>query len=109
MLGACEYMFPDDEDAYCDELVDRILATIIPAGREYMPHGRNYGSLYDDGKTPLFTYYREMINGALRDVRRGGVAYLYKEEHLKDFLKYEPNVCVAMRDGVFYITRGTEA
>lgn len=103
----CEYFSPTDEDNYCEQLVDRLRREIIPAGRSYLPKGNSDSKAYDDGLPSIYHYYRQMMNEALRDVRSGNVAFLYYESHLKDFLRYEPDVEVWLRDGVYYIRKHT--
>ncbi len=83
-----------------------MLRRITPAGEKYPRYAaKTYGGPGQDGKTPLYSYYRQMLADALHDVRDGGVAYLYSERTLRDFLRYERDVNVWRRDGVFYVKR----
>jgi len=101
----CDYFGNRESGVDCSELVANLKNGITPAGRKLLPRGKNKGWSSDDNTTPLYCYYRQMMNEALREVRAGRTAYLYCRDHLKDFLRYEPNVEVWCNDGIYYINK----
>ena len=52
-----------------------------------------YG-FYDDGITSLDTYYVQMINDTLEQIRLGHRTYLYSIWQIQDVLRYEPHIQV---------------
>lgn len=45
-----------------------------------------------------------MINDSLKLIRHGEVAYLYKEEQIKDILTFHPNISLTYADGAFCVS-----
>ena len=54
---------------------------------------KRYG-FYDDGITSLDTYYVQMINDTLEQIRLGNRAYVYSIWQIQDVLRYEPYIQV---------------
>ena len=48
----------------------------------------------DDGVTSLDTYYVQMINDTLEQIRIGKVAYVYNLWQVQDVMRYEPLIDV---------------
>ena len=100
-----------DADTYCSQLLRLLKIINIPTNQkylstiEYVPYICNsYLGLYNDKKTTLTRYYRDMINDSLKLIRHGEVAYLYKEEQIKDILTFHPNISLTYADGAFCVS-----
>lgn len=98
-------------DTYCAELLRLLKIINAPSKqkcmsvREYASHICNsYAKLYNDKKTTLSRYYKEMINDSLKLIRKGKVAYLYKEEHIEDVLRFEPEINVTYDGTAFCVS-----
>lgn len=100
-----------DADTYCAELLRLLRIINIPLTQKYMPKKdcaprvcNSYITLHNDKKTTLSRYYREMINDSLRLIRWGKVAYVYKEEHIKDILRFHPEINVTYDGTAFSVS-----
>lgn len=100
-----------DANTYCSELLRLLKIINTPTSQkclsltECTPHICNsYLKLYDDKQTTLSRYYKEMINDSLRLIRKGKTAYLYKEEQVRDVLRFEPNIQLRYESEAFCVS-----
>ena len=100
----CNYFSPVDEDDYAERLLKMLKKNISPSTTHYLGSGMRDIKTSDDGVTPTYSYHRRMINDCLRDIRAGRIVYAYTELAIKDILRFEPDINLSYKDGVFYIT-----
>lgn len=81
----CEYLAPTDDDAYAKIIMEQVYDEC--------------GSVYRDSADNNCD-----IDYFLRDIRDGRIAYVYKKEHIAEILRFEPDINVVHKDGIFYIT-----
>lgn len=62
------------------------------------------GVVYDDVVT-LDACYVRMINDTLKQIRQGKIAYLYSWEQIVDIMRFEKNISVDYKEGIFYIAK----
>ena len=86
-------------------IMDYLRENIKPSKEKNMPLGYGSGGLTDNsGITPLYRYYRDMVNDNLKIIRKGGTAYVYSIECLEDMFKYEPDMQITCYDDIYYVT-----
>lgn len=100
----CEYLAPTDDDAYTDQLMDELRSTVIPFPARRLGKGKSDKNATYDGIDTTYHFYRKIINECLDDIRRGRIAYVYKKEHVAEILRFEPDINVVHKDGIFYIS-----
>ena len=99
----CSYLKHENKDDYAERLLESLKKNITCSPTSKF---ESLGSAIDsyNGERSTYEYYRQMINGCLRDIRQGRTAYVFKEEHVKDILRFEPDINLSYKDGIFYIT-----
>ena len=100
----CEYLAPTDENSYAEKLLKRLKKNITHSPTRNLGDGFRDIKTSDDNITPTYSYHRRMINDCLKDIREGRIAYVYTELAVKDILRFEPDINLSYKDGVFYIT-----
>lgn len=103
----CEFLNPTEatsKSAAIIEKVEKLRRSVLPSMHKRIRNAKISSALSDDGITPLGEYYATMINDALRDIRRGQIAYLYSLQAIKDIFRFEPAAHVEWQDDVFYIS-----
>lgn len=101
----CEHLAPVDEDDYAERLLEQLKKFNTPSPTRYLGCGMRDIKTTDDRITPTYAYHRRMINDCLRDIRAGRITYAYTELAVKDILRFEPNISLSYKDGVFYIRK----
>lgn len=81
----CEYLAPVDDDAYTQAIMEQIYA------EDSFVYRNDADSNCD-------------IDYCLRDIRNGRIAYVHDKEHLAEILRFEPDINVVPKDGIFYIS-----
>lgn len=83
----------EEKKKWIDEEIIKLRKTVVPS-RERRLHdpntasGRRYGVVYQDTQ---YHWYVQLINDCLREIRRGRAAYVFKLDHVKEILRFEPD------------------
>lgn len=100
----CEYLAPADEDAYTEQLMAELRSKTIPFPARRLGKGVLDKNAVNDGIDTTYSFHRKIINECLDDIRRGRIAYVYKKEHVAEILRFEADINVVHKDGIFYIS-----
>jgi len=104
---SCTDFMPVDENTYISELMASLRYNNIPSVdsrlKRRVPKNRSV-DYYDDGVTTLDSYYVNMINDTLGEIRAGLTGYVFKAEQVAELLRFEPEIEVEMHDGIFYVS-----
>lgn len=100
----CEYLSKANQDTYAEELMSLLRRNKKQTNQKEYPslHGSTSPRNKNDFST--YEYYRQMINGCLKEIRAGRIAYVYKEEHVRDIFRFEPDIKLSYKDKVFYVS-----
>lgn len=90
---ACEQFYPENMTEFMEYALDCLRETVEPS-REYTlkRHVMRDRKSYDDGITPLDSYYVQLVNTALSEIRRGKTDYVYSFEQIRDIMRFESNI-----------------
>lgn len=97
---ACVDFYPANSRVFLDYVLtylkentprsqDKIMKRRFGQDLQYNRYG-----FYDDGITSLDTYYVQMINDTLEQIRIGKAGYVYSLWQVQDVLRYEPQIQV---------------
>lgn len=103
----CFDFYPINMSTYIDEVVADLRENTIPAKTEYLPKMLTVtnSQFYDDKIEPLYSYYVGMINDSLKLIRKGKSAYVFSFTHIKEILRFEPDIKVAYINGSFELRK----
>lgn len=104
-FDGCSFLleqFHVDDEAHL-AYINQIKSVTSPLPYDKFRLGRKSKNTSSDGKEPIYLYHRAQVNDALNILRKGGTAYAYTEQVLKDILKFEGNVNISNQDGIYYI------
>lgn len=101
----CSFLLRQDciKDDEFSNHIDQLKATVSPLPYNKFRLGRRDSNTTLDSKEPIYQYHRAQVNDALNIIRKGGTAYAYTDQVLKDILKFESNVEVSKQEGIYYI------
>lgn len=88
-----------------DECIQYLRECNVPTSEKFLPRmsGGCYG-LYDDKIPTTYEYYRKFINDVLRNIRNGETDYCYELYQIRELLRFEPEMQIKYRDGVFMVS-----
>ncbi len=95
---ACKDFHPNNSRVFLNYVLDYLRENTPRSQDEKMK--RNFGrdlqferfGFYDDGITSLDTYYIQMINDVLEQIRLHKAGYVYNLYQVQDILRYEPQI-----------------
>lgn len=100
----CEYLNNVKQDTYAEGIMSLLRRNKKQTNQKMYDsvHGSTSLSYKDNFST--YEYYRQMINGCLAEIRVGRTAYVFKEEHVRDIFRFEPDIKLTYKDKVFYVS-----
>ncbi len=98
----CEYINPNNEQFVADRIVSSIRNSVIYENTGFW---RVYDRTFEEENdvARLDTYYIAFINDCLRAIRNMELVYVFKIKHLRDIIRFQGNVKVGYRDGIYYV------
>jgi hypothetical protein len=101
----CEDFTPTGDDTYCENLEMYLKKHVVPARTKRMTlSGSNYKYMGMRQETTLNQYYCEFINDAIRELKKGHTAYVFKISQIADIMSFLPDIHIdAFKDGIFYL------
>ncbi len=99
----CEFVRPDNEQITTDKMVARFHKKIIFESAPLWIIGE-YNRLTENDVARLELYYVCFINDCLRAIRNDQIVYVYKAKHIRDIMRFQPDIRVGCRDGIYYVS-----
>lgn len=92
---ACTKFYPSNMAVFMNYVVES-LRDIVPQSKDskLKRHVTSDGKCYDDGITTLDSYYVQLINSVLSEIRKGKADYVFNFEQIKDIMRFEPRITV---------------
>ena len=99
----CEFVKPDNEQFIADKITKPLRQTIIFEGVSLWEIDEQLWDL-DNDATRLDIYYICFINDCLRSIRGKRIVYVFETRHIRDIMRFQPDVQIGYRDGIYYVT-----
>lgn len=83
----------EEKKKWIDEEIMKLRKTVVSSKERRLrnpniSHNRRNGVVYQETQ---YHWYVQLINDVLHEIRHGNAAYVFKLEHVKEILRFEPN------------------
>ncbi len=102
-MRECEYAKPNNERFIADKIVASIRQSIIYE-RAPLWEVCEHNMALENDSARLDIYYICFINDCLRAIREKEIVYVFRIRHLRDILRFQPDIRVGYRDGIYYVS-----